>query len=368
MKKLIFLLVTALFLIPSAVWACGGFFSADSPMNQNSERMIFTVNGDGTITAIVGINYVGEAEDFSWVLPVPSVPELEVAETASLDILQENTNVSVSAPPHYCNGLSFPYWEGGGGGGGITTGTVGPYEYVILGGENNPEVIVWLRDNGYVVTEQAEPILQEYVEMGMYFIAMRLKSDATICDIQPLKITFEAEQPMIPIRLASVAAEEVVPIFVWIFADTQYAPQNYASERVDFASFKGINMLSGYFEPYRQTHPVLLYELKRDELQAEYNGQVFITEYAQPTTSLVTDDDPLLEQLAADFPYVTRLRAQLSPEQMTLDPMFVPAPDAPEISNQVSLMNHVDPLEYWHCTSRTELTPEQQDNLPDAHT
>lgn len=368
MRRLLLFVVMAVLLIPSVVWACGGFFYADSPMNQNSERMIFTVNGDGTITAIVGINYVGEADDFSWVLPVPSVPELDVVETVSLDILQENTNVYLSAPPHYCNGLSFPYWEGAGGGGPGEFGTVGPYEYAILGGQDQPDVVTWLRENGYVVTEQAEPIIQEYVDMGMYFIAMRLQPDVSVGDIQPLKITFEAEQPMIPIKLAAVAAEEVVPIFVWIFADTQYAPQNYASERVDFTTFRGVNMLSGYFEAYRETNPNLLYEKKRDELQAKHNGQVFITEYAHPTIYFNAGGDALLNDLASRFPYVTRLRAQLSPDQMTLDPMFVPAPEAPPISNQVNLVDYVNPLTYWHCTSRTELTPEQAASLPDTHT
>src|SRR5687767_9209431 len=68
--------------------ACGGLFCNTLPVDQNAERIIFVVHDDGTISAIVGINYVGKAEDFSWIVPVPSVPQVDVAETELLDTLQ----------------------------------------------------------------------------------------------------------------------------------------------------------------------------------------------------------------------------------------------------------------------------------------
>ena len=55
--------------------ACGGFFCQAVPINQAAEQIIFRQNGD-QVTAVVLIQYVGDAEDFSWVLPVPGVPSL----------------------------------------------------------------------------------------------------------------------------------------------------------------------------------------------------------------------------------------------------------------------------------------------------
>lgn len=64
----------------SVTLACGGFFPGDGDILQSEERMIMTVNGDGTYTAILGISYQGEADEFSRLLPVPSVPEVEVVD------------------------------------------------------------------------------------------------------------------------------------------------------------------------------------------------------------------------------------------------------------------------------------------------
>ncbi len=43
----------------SPALACGGLFCQNSPVDQNAERIIFTQNGDGTISAIIQIQYTG---------------------------------------------------------------------------------------------------------------------------------------------------------------------------------------------------------------------------------------------------------------------------------------------------------------------
>ena len=58
-------------------WACGGFFCTTTPVDQNAERIIFTQNGDGTVSAYVQIEYTGSAPDFSWILPLPEAIDVE---------------------------------------------------------------------------------------------------------------------------------------------------------------------------------------------------------------------------------------------------------------------------------------------------
>ena len=56
--------------------ACGGFFCSQSqPVNQAAERIVFSQNGDGTVTAVIQILYEGPSENFSWLLPIATVPE-----------------------------------------------------------------------------------------------------------------------------------------------------------------------------------------------------------------------------------------------------------------------------------------------------
>ncbi len=73
--------VGALLLVGAAVSAnpasaCGGFFcSSTQPVNQAAERIVFAENGDGTVTAVIQILYQGPSQNFSWVLPISSVPD-----------------------------------------------------------------------------------------------------------------------------------------------------------------------------------------------------------------------------------------------------------------------------------------------------
>ena len=63
---------------PAPAQACGGFFCNQSaPVNQQSEQILFTVS-EGSVSATIQINYVGEAEDFAWVVPVASIPTIGV--------------------------------------------------------------------------------------------------------------------------------------------------------------------------------------------------------------------------------------------------------------------------------------------------
>lgn len=356
MRRRLFLLIfSMLFGIVGVASACGGFFCTNTPIDQSAERIIFTINNDNTISAIVGINYEGAADDFSWVVPVPSPPELDVAPVNALNVLQNTTNPRFNPPPNYCGGV---IWDNGGRGGGggdyLQQGNVGPYDYAIIASDNPSEMIEWLRDNGYRVTEDMEPIIAEYVIEGMYFLAMKLSNDAEVGDIQPVKMTYISDKPTIPLRLTAVAALDDMPVLVWIFADQPYSPDNFAHPDVDFASFRASSQLRSSFA---SSDAIGDYFAERNRIQEEYDGKAFITEYAMPSINLMelsegVVEDSYLTDLINSYSFVTRLRAQLSPEQMTLDPSFVPDPQQHHVPQTIDLAEYVDPLHYWGCSNR----------------
>ena len=59
----------------ACVIAGGAFFSTAESVDQSSEQIIFNQEGDLT-TMMVRIRYTGEAQDFAWVIPVPSTPTI----------------------------------------------------------------------------------------------------------------------------------------------------------------------------------------------------------------------------------------------------------------------------------------------------
>ena len=64
----------------------------------------------------------------------------------------------------------------------------------------------------------------------------------------------------------------------------------------------------------------------------ELGGQAFITEYAGPARGLAVVH-PLLRELRSKYAYVTRLNTVISPEEMTVDPIFDYDPQRPDVSN-----------------------------------
>ena len=75
--------------------ACGGFFCSRIPINQSGERIVFGVS-DNTVEAHIQIQYQGAAEKFSWVVPMPALPELEAGSPLIFSYLDGSTQARFS--------------------------------------------------------------------------------------------------------------------------------------------------------------------------------------------------------------------------------------------------------------------------------
>ena len=338
----------------STVSACGGLFCSNIPVAQQGERIIFAINDDDTVTAYVQINYTGDAPDFSWVVPVPSVPIVDVAEMATFDEIATITDPIFMPPPMPdCAPIPAPAMadfddadvlEESTTAGEVTvlsTGTAGPYAFDVITSDDPDALVVWLRENNYRVEVEMEPFIDVYTAEGMVFLAMKLQPDQGAQDIQPVAMTYNSTQPVIPIRLTAVAANPNMVIQTWIFGDHQAVPTNYAhpeiemnNMRVSWGSFDGTN-----------------YEWLLNQTVDLYQGRAFITEYAQPAENLsefVRINDDLLKELAENYDYVTRLVGRMSPEEMTVDPGFAINDDMRPVSNVHDLTDMNSEI-FWGC-------------------
>jgi hypothetical protein len=326
--------------------ACGGLFCQNVPVDQQAERIIFTVNNDGTISAYVQINYTGSAPDFSWVVPVPSVPKVDVAEIASFDELSTLT-APVFMPPLMPPCAPIPLAAASGGGpveeGSVQVlaqGTAGPYNYTVVTSDDPDALVKWLRGNQYRITPDMVPLVHVYTDEGLVFLAMKLRPEEGVQDIQPVAMTYKSTHPMIPLRLTAVAANPNMNVITWIFADAQLAPINYAHPTIKDSDIRGT-----FFGSNGTNYVTLV-----DQTVDLYDGRAFVTEYAQPTRSLrdLKPNDKLVQRLAEEYQYVTRFFGRISPEQMTVDPTFEMQPDLPDVSN-VHDLSKEDPEVFWGC-------------------
>src|SRR3954471_1752974 len=72
--------------------ACGCFAqpSPATPVVQAGERILFAHEGDEVI-AYIQIKYQGAADQFGWIVPLPSIPKVEVGTDELFTILDNNT-------------------------------------------------------------------------------------------------------------------------------------------------------------------------------------------------------------------------------------------------------------------------------------
>ena len=237
----------------------------------------------------------------------------------------------------------------------FATGEVGPYAFDVVGSEDPGALIKWLRDHDYQVTKDMEPLIDVYVQEGAVFLAMQLLPEQGAQDVQPVKITYPSDLPMIPLRLTAVAANQNMSVLTWFYAEKQAVPVNYAEMRimdqeVIFTSFGTSN--------YRQL---------MGEKADEYGGQAFITEYAAPTRELVVTH-PLLRDLGSRYPYVTRLNTVISPEEMTVDPTFRYDPQHKDVSNIHDLTGYTGVFDCEPRVSRPIVNSGAQNTTPQIRT
>ena len=273
--------------LPSTAQACGGFFcNSGSPIRQQGEQIVFTVGG-GTVNATIQINYAGEASDFAWVVPVASVPIIDVGPQQLFNDLRWRTDPYYSLIYDWeadgdC-GYNEPYLSTGGQEADLATGIrdddgvevlesgeVGPYMTVVLDADNANALYEWLNDNGFDQPEDSIPLIEHYLENDMFFLALKLKQDAGVGEIQPLVLTMEEDEPCVPLILTRIAASPDMPIRIYVLGEHRAAPSNWMHVEVNE---KKINWIQGGF------NYASLLNLAIDEAA----GHGFTTEYAGPS-------------------------------------------------------------------------------------
>ncbi|MCI0710805.1 MAG: DUF2330 domain-containing protein [Chloroflexi bacterium] len=374
MRRLLGFVVLLVIVAGAGSWldtanACGGLFCQNIPVDQQAERIIFAVNDDATISAYVQINYTGSAPDFSWVVPVPSVPELDVAEVETFDELTQLTRPrfivpdmpdcamvvmeadaeSVGVPSASSDDVEV-----------LAQGSVGPYDYSVITSPDPDALIIWLRENEFRVTEPMEPLIHVYNEEGMVFLAMKLQGEAGVQDIQPVVMTYESHRPMIPLRLTAVAANPNMAVVTWIFAKEQAYPVNYAHPII---KDEDIRVFPFIFD--QNGDPFTNYLQLVDNTVDLYEGRAFVTEYADDTESLMNAaNDPLVKELLGNYDYVTRFLGRISPEEMTVDPVFDFDADRADVSN-IHDLTKFDPEVVYGCDGSVVEVEFDNDVVPD---
>ncbi len=296
---------TAITLTANVAEACGGLFcdgggpGASPTVNQAAERIIFMDHPDGTVTAVVQVLYDGPADRFGWLLPVPGVPEVGLSSDVAFTRLQAATNPQYNLNQRTegeCgflsstnNGAAFNNGttnsagfspNNGTNGGGVNVlarGNTGPYDYVVIqvdGANDKTQLALdWLEENAYAVGDVGPDLIADYLDDGFNLLAIRLQKTQDTGSIRPIRLRYESDHPMIPIKLTAVAANADMGVMTWVLGPERAIPLNYKSLVLNDA-------LINWFNPGLNYDDVVIAAAN------EASGQGFVTEYAQASTGL----------------------------------------------------------------------------------
>lgn len=349
--------------------ACGGFFCSTGPVDQQQESILFEI-GEETTSVVVQVGYNGDPGDFSWVIPVPEVPDIDVVPPLVLDILGQQARPQILPAPLSYDGCdennsffpssgvgcsdytapapptpeaAFERIDDDGENEGVEVvelERVGPYaDIVVVSSEDPQELIDWLNDNGYVITPAMEPLVGEYVAEGWRFLALKLAPEAGVQDIAPFKFTCPSENPTIPLRLTAVAAEPGMRILVHVVGEQRYAPMNYRSISLEERHLR--TDLYGFRDNY---DAVVSWQV------AEEGGRGFVTERAGPSDELrqriaaitpSNDTEAAAQSYLTDLlerhPYLTRMDTRMRALDMDDDPVFLPMASGSDVAGLIDL-------------------------------
>jgi len=273
----------------STAEACGCFVPPDPtvPIVQAGERILFGQQ-NGIVTAHIQVQYSGAAEEFGWLLPMPSIPDMTLGTDELFAQLIAQTQPTYRLDRQYVGDCPFdPLQNGGGFGpsssgdsaggaeGGDANGTplvlrdsVGPYDFAVLRADAKQPMLDWLDDNGFFVPGGTEDVVDAYIQPGAYFLALKLLKGNDVGDLQPVVLTYQSDLPMIPIILTSVAADPNMGVQVWVAGEDRAIPRNYHHTKINDAALDWNKAGANYVDVV--TNAV-------DEIEGHHS---FVTEYA----------------------------------------------------------------------------------------
>ncbi len=274
---------------PQEAEACGCFVPPDPsvPIVQAGERILFAQE-NGVVTAHIQVQYSGPAEEFGWLLPMPSIPEMELGSDELFAQLIAQTQPTYRLDKEYRGDCPFDPFRGQGGGFGspsndsagesppggdggsplVLRDSVGPYDFAVLRANDKQPMLDWLDQNGFFVPSGTDDVIDPYIQPDGYFLALKLLKGNDVGDLQPVVLKYQSDLPMIPIILTSVAADPNMGVQVWVLGDSRAIPRNYHHTKINDAALDWINAGINYVDVV--TDAV-------DEIDGHHS---FVTEYA----------------------------------------------------------------------------------------
>ncbi len=243
--------------------ADGGFFPYRYQDIYETGQIAFINYDSVTRTEHLHIlpKFVGDARDFAWIVPVPSLPELS---ESSIDLFRNCSSLTAPVWKYREDGMSCnqkfatPTADGGNDADVDIheSQLVGDFQTMIISASDASALTDSLTSWGFLHEDNQEdvlPIFEDYVARAWYFVTMKIDSTAFPPEygrsdpyypgyywgIDPIHLTFESDEIIYPMKISAVSSAEVTNVVIYVAADnridftgatTTYANRISASE------------------------------------------------------------------------------------------------------------------------------------------
>jgi len=290
MRRIIYLFLIALFLLPISVHAHVIIFYRDNPrLYEVSHRSIILYDKENQkIGLIPQISFRGSPEDFCVIVPTPEVPKLNTvtgevfyeAERLTNSIWRERGSGCISGDVLIDgDGDDYDYAVSTDGISVLDEQSVGLFDTVTLSATGPNSLINWLQTNGYNYNAQHKDIIDYYIDRGWVFTAMKLRESVQDeskyyyyyrYNINPVLFRYSASSLTYPIPLVSINAADRTDILIYILSGSKMtfpgARTEYAN-RIDdkemeniierYPAFGGLIGQNRYLTKLRRTFSIL---------------------------------------------------------------------------------------------------------------
>lgn len=232
--------------------ACGGLVTRDMVTKiaaSDAQQALFEI-GEASVTVTYRVRYLGDADDFAWIIPVPG--EVASVEEGSDELLDQLSTVTApivewdapdaasdDGPSCGCQDMSLD--KAGSDRGNFTDsgsvevlgeGFAGDYAYQVLSATGAGAMSGWLADNGYDGSISADSVAAyENDALGFVWIAVTLRPDVPVTAeggvvLKPLQITYGAAadgavHALFPSRMGSSTQLSEIRNEIFVIADNR---------------------------------------------------------------------------------------------------------------------------------------------------
>lgn len=161
-------------------------------------------------------SFESEAEDFGFIVPSPSQPELDESGSEAFPLLTKLTepevkrrlrpvsfgcSANLSSPSGMPEGLAFCDVKV------LEKKEVAGFDATVLEANSSQALLTWLKEHGYAYSEEIETWAKPYIEQGWKFTALKIAKKRTSqaktgkgVDAASLRISFKTQRPLFPYR------------------------------------------------------------------------------------------------------------------------------------------------------------------------